>query len=175
MGIGIHSPSICGIHQGIYWPGKPTGFLCHMRARQDLSKHLAALSARAGNPPGNFAFDPQNATALLREMIGPKHNFILAAGYHTLASSRAVFEGSSRQFKFLELPVLITFSFAFILSPHSKSTLILHRSRTGSTCSGLEDMRVICLRLGNWRSSASVMVLRSKAPSSPSQNGQSWV
>ena len=29
--------------------------------------------------------------------------------------------------------------------------------------------------VGNWRSSASVMVLRSKAPSSPSQNGQSWV
>ena len=70
---------------------------------------LLLFRLRAGNPPGNFAFDPQNAAALLHEMIGPKHNFILAAGYHTFASSRAVFEGSSRQFKFLKLPVLYHF------------------------------------------------------------------
>ena len=146
-----------------------------MRARQDLPKHLAALSAPAGNPPGNFAFDPQNAAALLHEMIVQ----------NTISSSlRATIPLHPVGLYLKEVPVssnssnsqfFITFSFAFMLSPHSKSTLIPHRSRTGSTCSGLEDMRVICLRLGNWRSSASVMVLRSKAPSSPSQNGQSWV
>ena len=31
--------------KGIYWLGKPTVFLCRMKARQELPKHLAALSA----------------------------------------------------------------------------------------------------------------------------------